>query len=447
MNAAALTRSPRIRGFVLSLAAVVALTLTLAGVFAVIRGAPVELPDGLQRLLDQRTDGQKAIDAAQQRLAASPNDPSLMAVLALGYLQRVRETGDPSYYVRADELVRRALALAPKEINALVAAGSLSLSRHEFAAALEYGTAAVAVAPARPAGHGIVTDALVELGRYDEAVIAGQRLVDLRPDLASYSRVAYIRELHGDLAGAIAAMRAAVEAGNPQSEGTAWTDVQLGNLLFVTGDLDAAKQAYESSRERVPDYVYGDAGLARLRAARGDLAGAAKIYERVVARLPLPEFAAALGDVYAKLGDPVRSEQQYALVAASWKLLSAGGVRTDIDQALFDADRERNIPAALAAARTEYALRKTVFVVETLAWAEYRSGDLVTARRHSAEALRLGTQDPLLLYRAGVIAEAAGDTAQAKALFGRSSALNPRFSPLFADDLAARLRRLSPDGG
>lgn len=435
-----------IRGLLVSLLAIFAITLPLAGVFAVVRGAAPELPAGLQRLLDLRTEGQRALDAAQQRLNASPDDPQLISLLALAYVQRVRETGDPGYYARADELVRRALSLGPREITTLVAAGSLSLSRHDFPAALDYGTRAVAVAPARPAGHGIVTDALVELGRYDEAAAAAQRMVDLRPDLASFGRVAYLRELNGDIPGAIIAMRAAVAAGNPASEGTAWTEVQLGHLLYQSGDLDGALQAYESSRTRVRDYVYGDAGIARVRAARGDLRGAAEIYERAVVRLPLPEFAAALGDVYAKLGDRVRSEQQYAVVAATWKLLATGGVRTDIDQAIFDADRDRNIPAALAAAQAEYEIRKSVHVVDALAWAEYRSGDLAAALRHSAEALRLGSRDPLLLYRAGVIAEAAGETSRARTLFGRASELNPRYSVLFADDLAMRLQRLSATG-
>lgn len=437
---------PRVRGLIVSLLAIVAITLPLAGIFAVIRGAPVELPAGLQRLLDQRSEGQRAVDAAQQRLAVSPDDPQSISLLALAYLQRVRETGDPSYYARADELVRRGLSLGPHEITTLVAAGTLSLGRHDFASALDYGTRAVAVAPARSAGLGIVTDSLVELGRYDEAIVAAQRMVDLRPDLTSYSRVAYVRELHGDLAGAITAMRAAVAAGNPTSEATAWTEVQLGHLLFATGDLSAAEEAYRSSRDRVRDYVYGNAGIARIRAARGDLRGAAQLYEAAVTRLPLPEFAAALGDVYAKLGDRTRAEQQYAVVAATSRLLSAGGVRTDVDQALFDADRDRNIPAALASARAEYELRTSVHVADALAWAEYRAGDVAAAVRYSAAALRTGTQDPLLLYRAGVIAEAAGDKARARALLSRSNELNPRYSVLFADDLAMRLQRLSATG-
>lgn len=443
MTAIAHARPARIRGAAVTVLAAIAIALPLAGVFAVVRGAPADLPAGLQRLLDPRSEGQRTVDAALQRLAAAPNEPQLISALALAYLQRVRETGDPSYYSRADELVARARALGPNDITTLVAAGTLSLARHEFGAALEHGSRAIAVAPALAAGHGIVTDALIELGRYDEAIAAAQRMVDLRPDLASYSRVAYVRELHGDLPGAIAAMRAAIDAGNPASEATAWTEVQLGHLLFTWGDLDGALDAYERSRDRVRDYVYGDAGVARVRAARGDLPGAAELYERAVRRLPLPELAAALGDVYAKLGDRGRAEQQYAVVSATAKLLAAGGVRTDVDQALFDADHERNLTAALAAARAEYELRKSVHVADALAWAEYRAGDVEAARRHSDEALRLGSQDPVLLYRAGVIADAAGDAERARTLLAQSSFLNPRYSVLFADDLAERLRKLS----
>ena len=149
MTAATQSRPPRVRAAAVSLLAVIAIALPLAGVLAVVRGAPVELPAGLQRLLDQRTAGQRAVDAAQQRLSASPDDPQLLSLLALAYLQRVRETGDPSYYSRADELVRRALAFGPSEITTLVAAGTLSLGRHDFAAALEHGERAIAVAPAR----------------------------------------------------------------------------------------------------------------------------------------------------------------------------------------------------------------------------------------------------------------------------------------------------------
>ena len=384
----------------------VVLSLVSAALLAA-RIEPIDLPAAIERLYDQRTDGERAIAAAQSRLAAAPNDAKALAGLASAYLVRVRETADPTYYAKADALLVRALAAAPGEPDVLIAAGSLALSRHEFAAALEYGTRATAAAPFRPAAFGVLTDARVELGRYDEAVAAAQRMVDLRPDLASLSRVSYLRELHGDLPGALEAMRGALEAGAPRGEATAFVEVHIGDLLFAAGDLDGADRAYEGSTRRVEGYPYGIAGRARIRAVRGDLPGAAALYEDAARRLPVPDFVIALGDVYARMGETAKAERQYALVAAMGRLLAASGVRVDADLALFDLDHDREIGAALAAARAEYAIRPATPVAMILAWAEYKNGDIASAQRHATEALRLGWRDPAALRRAAVIADAA----------------------------------------
>jgi tetratricopeptide (TPR) repeat protein len=378
------------------------LSLVTTGLLAV-RAEPLDLPAAIERLYDQRTDGERAIAAAQSRLAAAPNDARALAGLASAYLVRVRETADPAYYAKADALLARAVALAPNEPDVLIAAGSLALSRHEFTEALGYGRRATAAAPSRPAAYGVLTDALVELGRYEEAVAAAQRMVDLRPDLASLSRVSYLRELHGDMPGALDAMRRALEAGAPRGEAGAFVEAHIGDLLFATGDLDAAERAYDSATRRVDGYPYGIAGRARVRAARGDLAGAASLYEDAAQRLPVPDFVIALGDVYARMGEAAKAEQQYALVAAMARLLGANGVRVDADLALFDLDHDRDIQAALAVARAEYAIRPSTPVAMILAWAEYKNGDLTGARQHAGEALRLGWRDPKALERAAII--------------------------------------------
>lgn len=423
-------------------------TLVLALLFAAIldqvRSGPSRTsPTARAVVPDRRLQGERAVESAQKRLAAFPDEPVALTQLADAYLLRARETGDPSYYSRAAGLLRPALAARPDDPDAIIAAGSLALARHEFADALVLGRGAVELAPYTSAGYGVVTDALVELGRYREAITAAQQMIDRRPDLASYSRVSYLRELHGDLPGAEEMMRLAVGSGPPTGEATAWSEVQLGHLQFARGDLDGAARSYERATRRVDGYVYGVAGLARAQAARGDLAGAARLYEDATQRLPQAEFVIALGDTYARLGDGARAEQQYELVGAMQKLLAANGVRTDIDLALFNADHGRDLAGALQAARAEYEIRPSVHVADTLAWAEYETGDLASARAHSKEALRLGTRDPLMLYRAGVIAQANAETERAFELLKASSDLNPRFSILYADDLAARLRTLS----
>ena len=422
------------------------LTIPMGAISSLLRTALDTSRPPAALLPDPRSQGQRAVEAAQNRLQRAPGDARAMTGLASAYLQRARDTGDPTYYSKADALVSTALAIRPDDTDALITAGSLALSRHDFAVALEWGKRAVTLAPARAAAHGVLADALVELGSYDDALVTTQRMADLRPDLASYSRISYLRELHGDLPGAIDAMRIAIQAGPLGGEATAWCEVQLGNLHFATGNLDDAERAYARSLKRIDGYAHGYAGLARVTAARGDLAGATTLYERATARLPLPDYVGALGDVYERLGDAVAAERQYALIEVQRRLLVANGVRVDADLALFDADHGRDVARAVEVARAEYAIRPSVQIADILAWAEFQSGDVAGALRHSVEALALGSQDPLLLYHAGVIAQAAGDGPRARELLQRVHDLNPRFSLLWSDDLARRLKDLGAAG-
>lgn len=423
------------------------LTLALGGALILAHVSQGPTTGLTPRAPDWRMDGERAVESAQTRLARFPDDPRARARLASAYLLRVRETADPSYYTRADALLRQAAAEIPDEVEVLVAQASLALSRHEFADALVFGERAIVKAPASPAAYGAVVDALIELGRYAEAAEAAQQLVDLRPDAPAYARVSYLRELHGDLHGAVEAMRRAVQSSSPLSHAAAWSQVQLGHLLFTIGDLGGAAREYDEAMQRVDSYAYALAGLARVQAARGRLDAAIALYERAAAQLPLPEFVGALGDAYAASGDVGRAETQYELVEAMLRLLEDNGVQTDLDLALFNADHDRNLEWALVAARSEFELRPSVQAADVLAWAEYKNGDLAAAQIHSAKALRLGSRDPAMLYRAGVIAQESGDLAAASAMLRASADLNPRFSVLWADDLAARLDAISAAGG
>lgn len=432
-----------LRALALAFLAIVTIAAPIAFALSLVRLEPVELSAAAERLLDGRSDGEKAVAYAQQRLAAAPDDPRALSGLASAFLLRQRETADPAYLSKANELVRRATAREVADADVAIAAAAVANSAHDFDAGLRWAELAVSLAPSRPAAYGVLTDALVELGRYDDAVATAQRMVDLRPDLASLSRVSYLRELFGDVEGAISAMRRALAAAAPRGEAAAWTEVQLGNLLFARGDLSAANAAYGNALRRSEGFAYALGGIGRVRAARGDRAGAISVSEAAAARLPVPELVATLGDLRAAAGDLAGAERQYEVVRAMQQLLAANGVRTDVDLSLFSADRARDLDGALAAARREYERRpKSIHVAQALAWAEHRAGDLAAARRHSEESLRLGTRDPLFLYRAGVIAQDAGDLDRARQLLGESAAANPAASVLFADDLARRLGEL-----
>ncbi|HWQ11763.1 MAG TPA: tetratricopeptide repeat protein [Roseiflexaceae bacterium] len=386
-------------------------------------------PNAAQRPVT-RTD--RLIWDYQEIVRREPQNVDAHAVLGAAYLQKARETADPAYYAKAGQVLDAALRLDGRHVDALVARGALALARHNFGEALALGEQARAISPDTARVYGVIADAQIELGMYEAAVETIQTMVDLRPDLGSYSRVAYARELYGDLGGAIEAMEQAVSAGGPAPENTEWTRVQLGNLHFARGDLAAAEAQYRRSLAMLPDYVYAQAGLARVRAAQGRTGEALALYRRAIERAPLPEFVIALGETLEAAGRRDEAAAQYELVRAMQRLFKAGGVDTDLELAQFEADHGADPQAALTMARAAYARRPGVKAADTLAWALHRAGAHAEARRYAEEALRLGTQDALMLYHAGMIARAQGDAAAARAYLGRALALNPHFSPLYA---------------
>ena len=186
--------------------------------------------------------------------------------------------------------------MRPRDPDALDASAGLALSRHDFRRGLALARRARAARPGALAPAPLIVDALVELGRFGAAERELQRLVDAKPTLAGYARVSYLRELHGDLDGAVAAMRRAVAAGGAARESAASVHALLGGLELARGDLAAARRAQRAALAAVPDYPAALAGLARLAAARGDLAAAGRRWQALAERLPLPEYVVALGE-------------------------------------------------------------------------------------------------------------------------------------------------------
>ncbi len=376
----------------------------------------------------------------QETLRRNPKDERSFALLGLAYQQRARETGDPAYYTKSESVLRRALALDSKDSLAVGGLGSLALSRHRFREGLALGRRALALNPYSARNYGVLGDALVELGRYPEAFRAFDRMSKLRPSLSSYARVSYGRELLGQTARAIRAMKLAVDAASGAAEATAWTHVQLGKLYWNHGRVAAAEREYRLALANFPGFHYALDALAQTRAARGRLRAAIALEHQAVEAIPLPQYVAALGDLYGAAGKPRLARDQYALIGAIQRLLRSNGVKTDLETALFDVDHAIALPRALERARVAHAERPSIDGDDVLGWALARNGRCGEALGYSRRALHLGTQDPLKFFHRGMIERCLGHREAARVWFARAVALNPHFSVLWAPT-ARRLAR------
>jgi tetratricopeptide (TPR) repeat protein len=376
-------------------------------------------------------DTQGQITGLQAAVRANPDDAQTYALLGDAYYQRARETGDPSYYSRADGAFAAALDRGPGNATAATGQATLALARHDFRGGLELARHAHELAPDLASPYAPLADAQIELGRYGAAARTLDRLVRLKPNLTAYARISYYRELHGDLPGALQAMRLAVSAGAGGPEGEAYVQSLLGKLESDSGRYGAAERAYREALAIDPGYPAAEAGLAGVEAGRGDFTAAIPRYRDVVERLPLPEYAVALGEAEGSAGRNTAARHDYGLVGAEVKLLRANGVNTDVDLALFEANHG-NPDHAVVLGRRAWQQAPSVRSADAYSWALYGAGRIGPASRFSREAMRLGSRDPSFLYHAGMIARAAGPDGRARELLGRLLAQSPRFSPLYA---------------
>ena len=368
----------------------------------------------------------------QQQVRANPADPRGLALLGLAYEQQARETGDPSYYPKAEGVLRRALRISPDDLLATSGLGSLALSRHRFRDALALGRRAVALSPSTARGYGIVGDALVELGRYEQAFASFDRMVSLKPSVSSYARVSYGRELLGDAPGAVQAMRLAVSAAVGEAEALAWSHMQLGKLYWSRGRTGAAAREYHTALAVRPGYVYALDALAQVEGARGHFRSAIALEQRAVDAIPLPQFVGALGDLQRSAGERRAAREQYALIGAIERLFRANGVKTNLETALFDVDHGVRLQHALALARAARRDRPSIDGDDVMSWALLRNGRCGEALRYSESALRLGTRDASKFFHRGMIERCLGRPREASRWFRRALDLNPHFSLLWA---------------
>lgn len=345
------------------------------------------------------------IRAGENQIKLAPGKPDGYNLLAVGYAQKARETGDFDFNKKAEEALAKSFSVAPDNYDALKLRAKLLLTYHRFSEALAVAQRAQNLRPEDHDVYGALTDAFVELGDYERAIEAAQTMVDLRPDAASYSRVAYLRSLNGDTEGAIEAMDVAVKAADPRDpEGVAWYRVQLGEELARAGRAVEAEAQFDKALIIFPGHGMALAAKAHARAAAGDFEKAMEFYKRLSSHDALLAF----GDIYTKLGRTVEAEKMYDSFEAAERDVATE--ENDMSHLVrFWADRGRNLDQALAIMQGERVTRSDIYTCDMLAWVLFRMGRIAEAKDAITQALRSGTRDPKINYHAGMIYNALGE--------------------------------------
>ncbi|WP_228183490.1 tetratricopeptide repeat protein [Streptomyces anulatus] len=381
-----------------------------------------------------------SIEALQARVARLPKDPGGWAALGMAYVQQARSTADPATYDRAEKALRTSLSVQGRgNTDAETAMGALAAARHDFPAALRWARKATTSGPYSSSAYGVLADAHTQLGHYDEADEAVQKMTDLRPDAASLARASYAFELKGNTVRARALMqRSLVAATTP-------ADRAFAHSVLAGLDLQDANPREALARTRTAlSAAPTDSALLETRAraylALGDTTKAVADYRAAIAIAPLPHYLLGLGELEQALGHRERAAQNYDLLRAQDRIREAAGEPADTDAILFEADHG-NPRRAVALAEGTLRNRPFVAVHDAYAWALHRAGRDTEALIQADKALAQGTRSALFHYHRAAIHHALGDPEAARR--DLTEALRePGFHPLHADAARDLLQRI-----
>ncbi len=348
-----------------------------------------------------------AIAGLLEKIKVNPEDNKAKLDLSLAYIQESRVTGDHTYYDEAAiKLLNQILAVEKNNFDALCAKATVLLSQHHFQDGLNIANQASAINPNSAFVYGILCDANLELGDYDAAVKMADKMVSIRPDIRSYARISYLREIFGDYKGAIEAMKMATQSAYPGLEQSEWTRCQLGKLYETTGDTAKAARCYQESLVYRENYAYALAGLGRLAETKKDYPKAIAYFSQAQKAVNDYSFGDQLIDLYTLSGDTQKATEMTQKVIEELQK-HANTEDKNTEQGHY-ADKElaylylkaNNPDKALECAIREHNRRpENIETNEALAWCYYKKNDLVLAKKHIDKALRYNSSNPELLVK------------------------------------------------
>jgi tetratricopeptide (TPR) repeat protein len=390
------------------------------------------------------TPAERTIAQAKKLIEKNAGDFEAYNALALALSRRARETSDVQYYAQAEQAIEKSFEISPGNFDGERTRVWLLLGKHEFAAALEAAARLNKNKPDDVMVYGFLTDANVELGNYDAAEAAAQRMLDLRPgSIPGLTRAAYLRELFGDIDGALDLMNTAYQSTPPgELEDAAWILTQMAHLRLATGNLQAAEELLREALAKFPGYHYALGNLAKVRIQQKRFDEAVELLRQRYSAAPHAENLYDLAEALQRAGNAGEARNTFVEFERKSLLESDRADNSNRELIFYYADHAHRPAKALAVARREFARRHDVYTLDAYAWALYRSRQYTEARKQIEAALAVGVRDSSLFRHAGEIALEGKDPVAGKRYLGQAAKLNA----LGSDAAHASLARLSRHG-
>ncbi len=363
----------------------------------------LDRPEGLQNGLEW-DEVQNMYGSLRKKISQNNATSDAHIQLAQLFIQEARITGEHGHYYPAalkllDEVLQNEQLDKDIEFRTLATKAGVQLSLHQFPEALATGKKAVALNPYNTHTLGVMVDAYVELGAYEEAVEVVDKMVNIRPDIRSYARVSYLREIHGDVDGAIEAMKLAIKAGYPGFEETCWARLTLGDLYKTYGDLEQAAYQYQKALDERPNYPFAIAALAGLKIEKGDYKEAEKQLQKAIDLIPEVGFYVQLAELYQTTGkDEKEIQALHKEILAMLADNEANGHLMNLEYAGLYMDHIQDHKQAKSYLDAEYITRpENIDVNKMLAKWYLMDGNAKKATFHLKKAGKTNSKDPELV--------------------------------------------------
>lgn len=381
---------------------------------------------------------ERAMAQANEIVGKNPKNYEAYNALALALSRRARETSDVKFYAQAEQTLKKSFEISPDNFDGKRIEVWLLLGKHEFGAAREEALKLNKRMPDDVMVYGFLTDANAELGNYDEAEKSAQLMLDLRPgNSPGVTRAAYLRELFGDVDGALDLMNMALESTSPSEvEDAAWIHTQMAHLQLSVGRLADAEKNLLQALGMFPGYHYALGNLGKLRIAQKRYDEAVQLLQERYQAAPHAENLYDFAEALQLAGKIDEAKKAFAEFEQKSLLETNRADNSNRELIFYYADHAREPLKALEVANREFARRHDVYTLDSYAWALHVNGRDQEARKQIEAALAVGIRDAKMIGRASEIALATGDRAVAEKYLRQAADLNIGDSDLVRATLA-----------